>query len=203
VVAVEILPNGFFTDVPSDKHFWLHDGRTIKNLAELLIVLKEINPGLFNHHVNSERNDFANWVINVIDVKTGEELLPIREKNDFQRAVEKKLEKPKKEESQAEEKPLLKFSSSPKLSFKQTDEIQGVPQPELNTSTKLNEILKKEREIEARERIIQNLEERIEKKLEGEKPHKFFSKEFVEGLLIGILILLICGLLYLKFFMPN
>ncbi len=49
-------------DVPPDKVFWLHGGKSIKNILELRRELKTISNEIFAHYVNSEKNDFANWI---------------------------------------------------------------------------------------------------------------------------------------------
>ena len=69
---------------------------------------------------------------------------------------------------------------------------------------KVEEILQKEREMTLREEKILEIEERIEKDLGKQKQapvsdSKFFSKEFVQGLVTGFLITLIGLLLYIKF----
>ncbi len=49
-------------DTPSDKVFWLHGGKTIKNILELARELKQMNKETFAHYVNDGKNDFANWI---------------------------------------------------------------------------------------------------------------------------------------------
>ena len=49
-------------NIPPEKEFVLNDGRRLKNLKELLEALKTMDENLFKHHVNSVRNDFANWI---------------------------------------------------------------------------------------------------------------------------------------------
>ncbi len=53
--------------ISEDKYFWTKDGRSIKNLHELLIELKYMSEGTFFHHVSHEKNDFANWIRDVLD----------------------------------------------------------------------------------------------------------------------------------------
>lgn len=49
-------------DVPPQHAFWLLGGKHIKNIVELGRELKQMNPDTFLHHVNENKNDFANWV---------------------------------------------------------------------------------------------------------------------------------------------
>lgn len=54
------------SNVPEDKAFWLADGHKLMNLKELRNALTTIPPDVFNHHVNDQRNDFANWTRDVV-----------------------------------------------------------------------------------------------------------------------------------------
>jgi len=54
-------------NVPIDKAFYVHEGGTIRSLYELAEALSLMKPASFNHHVSPGRNDFANWVRDVID----------------------------------------------------------------------------------------------------------------------------------------
>lgn len=53
-------------DVPDEKVFWLNDGRVLKNLKELKEALRNMEDHVFFHHVNKERNDFYNWIKEVV-----------------------------------------------------------------------------------------------------------------------------------------
>lgn len=54
-------------NVPIDKAFYVYEGGTIRNLYELAEALSLMKTASFNHHVSAGRNDFANWVRDVID----------------------------------------------------------------------------------------------------------------------------------------
>ncbi len=49
---------------PSE-HFYLPDGRQLKNLVELVIALETMDDDAFSKHVTSDKNDFANWIEHV------------------------------------------------------------------------------------------------------------------------------------------
>jgi hypothetical protein len=53
----------------SDNYFYLNNGIPVKNLAELLDQLANMDKELFNYHVNKKNNDFANWVRGVFGEK--------------------------------------------------------------------------------------------------------------------------------------
>ncbi|MEM4268472.1 MAG: hypothetical protein QXK37_06620 [Candidatus Woesearchaeota archaeon] len=79
--------------VPEDKVFWLHDGRILKNLFDLVDALKDIPPEIFTHHVNEGKNDFANWINEVIgDKKLADEIRNHRDAISILNKVAKRLE---------------------------------------------------------------------------------------------------------------
>lgn len=56
----------WLADVPQDKQFWCADGRTLKNLSELQAALGDMSQDTFRSHANEAKNDFSNWVRDVI-----------------------------------------------------------------------------------------------------------------------------------------
>jgi len=54
-------------DVPEDKRFWVSDGRSLRNMAELEAALKQMSDETYSYHVNEEKCDFSTWVRDVID----------------------------------------------------------------------------------------------------------------------------------------
>ena len=60
------LDKAWLKDVSGDKVFWCHDGRVVRNMAELANALKEMPNDVFEYHLNSEKNDFSTWVREVI-----------------------------------------------------------------------------------------------------------------------------------------
>ena len=49
-----------------DQMFWTQDGQVIRNVAELSTALKEMDEGVFKHHVNKEKDDIGNWIKHVL-----------------------------------------------------------------------------------------------------------------------------------------
>lgn len=65
----------YLTDVPDDKAFWVRDGSVLRNLKDLLHKLKNIDKDTFIYHVNSTKNDFFNWINDVIgDLKLANQI---------------------------------------------------------------------------------------------------------------------------------
>ncbi len=59
--------------VGEDKSFVLSSGERLFTLDQLSEAINLIDPDTFHHHVNAERNDFANWVQHVFPEVLGEE----------------------------------------------------------------------------------------------------------------------------------
>jgi len=53
-------------NVPEEKLFWCHDGKELKNLAELERALRQMSEETFSYHSNQTKNDFSIWVRDVI-----------------------------------------------------------------------------------------------------------------------------------------
>jgi hypothetical protein len=63
-------------DVSAEKQFFCQDGQVFKNLRELGAALSDMSIGTYQHHVNEGKNDFSNWVNQVIgDDKLSRDLL--------------------------------------------------------------------------------------------------------------------------------
>ncbi|MBN2422658.1 hypothetical protein JXB41_05495 [Candidatus Woesearchaeota archaeon] len=63
-----------------ENYFILVTGVPLKNLKELVNSLEIMNDWVFKHHVNETRNDFSEWIKNVLDEKhLAEEIRNIRD----------------------------------------------------------------------------------------------------------------------------
>ena len=52
--------------VPEEYIFWCQDGHVFRNMSELGEALASMSDETFTFHSNSEKNDFANWVRDII-----------------------------------------------------------------------------------------------------------------------------------------
>jgi hypothetical protein len=52
----------FLANVPSNNYFVLSNGRSIANIEELYVAVRDSDESVFYHHVTPDRNDFANWI---------------------------------------------------------------------------------------------------------------------------------------------
>ena len=53
-------------DVFKDTQFWCEDGRYLKNLKELKEALEQMTEEIYRYHVDETKNDFSDWVRDVI-----------------------------------------------------------------------------------------------------------------------------------------
>jgi hypothetical protein len=58
------------TVAPKGKYFWVVDGTVIRSVKELANAVDAMDLNIFHHHVNNDRNDFAQWVYDVFALKT-------------------------------------------------------------------------------------------------------------------------------------
>jgi len=204
-------------------YFRLINGRILKNLHELANALKSIDDAAFKFHVNENGNHFGNWVRDVFkDEALANSIFSSKTREEMLKAVESRLMA--KDESQNQEKgPKSKASGK---SFDSKKLVKSYPfvkntarilaQKPLLAETaketaqkelpfkKIEEILMKEKEIGKREEKIEEIEARIEKELAelaAAKEPRVFSKETIQGFIIGFLLALIIGLVYTKFFL--
>ena len=54
------------SDAPMENHFWVCDGRVLKNLYELRSAMRKMKKDIYSHHATDERNDFSNWVKDIM-----------------------------------------------------------------------------------------------------------------------------------------
>jgi len=56
--------------VPGAKVFRCNDGKDLRNLEELSVALSNMTEQTFSHHVTEQKNDFSNWIKDVIGDST-------------------------------------------------------------------------------------------------------------------------------------
>lgn len=63
-----------------EHYFILITGIPLKNLKELALSFETMNDWVFNHHVNDSRNDFSNWIKDIIgEEELAEEIRNIKD----------------------------------------------------------------------------------------------------------------------------
>jgi len=79
-------------NVPKEHNFKLKNGRDIKNLHGLSKHLATMDDDTFSHHVNEDKNDFKNWVSEVIkDPKLAKKIAKASDKEKMAKAVHKRV----------------------------------------------------------------------------------------------------------------
>lgn len=79
-------------DVQPEHCFWLADGTHLKNLQELAAALLKMEQEIFDHHHNTEKNDFYKWVKDIYqDKNLAEGLLHSKDKQEMSAAIIKRL----------------------------------------------------------------------------------------------------------------
>lgn len=81
-----------FENVPEEKAFWVSDGKYVKNLCELAEALDKMKEKTFKFHVNKKKNDFSEWIRNVIeDEKLADEVARLVMKDKIQIVLQRYL----------------------------------------------------------------------------------------------------------------
>jgi hypothetical protein len=80
------------SDVPGEKVFWVNGGRVLRNLKELGEELKTMSDDTYTYHANLQKNDFINWVRDVIgDEKLAGNLKRVSTRAQMARAVSSRV----------------------------------------------------------------------------------------------------------------
>lgn len=75
-------------NVPEENVFICCDGRTFRNMEELSHAFSNMGNEGFAYHANTEKNDFSNWVKDVIkDEKLARDLVKSRNQSQAAKAV--------------------------------------------------------------------------------------------------------------------
>jgi hypothetical protein len=70
-VKAKKQPDKRLKKVPTEYVFWCRDGKVFTDLAELAEGLAAMSDETFAYHSNAEKQDFSNWIRDII----GDELL--------------------------------------------------------------------------------------------------------------------------------
>ena len=80
------------SDVPEERQFWVCNGKTLRNLNELAKELENMSFDAFHHHVNPYKNDFANWVKEVVgDSVLADEIRKLKTRKSMARHVKTRI----------------------------------------------------------------------------------------------------------------
>jgi len=81
-------------DASPEQCFWVNNGPIIRNLSEMADALGPMKDEIFSHHVNKEKNDFGNWVRDVLkDEELANDIARIKSKERILKKVQSRLKK--------------------------------------------------------------------------------------------------------------
>jgi hypothetical protein len=79
-------------DVPDEKRFWCHDGKLVKNAGELEKALNNMNDETFHYHAGGGKNDFSNWMRDVVgDEKLANDLTKAKSRTQASKAIARRI----------------------------------------------------------------------------------------------------------------
>jgi len=167
------------------EHEFILGQRRIKNLHELVSVLKEISDIEFSYYSNDSKNDFSSWIRDIIKDETlAEDLLDCHKREETINCIESRIEWIKYEVENMV--PEITEDSIEKIDFKIKKEDKT--QDEIPETNLFSEI-PKESEFSG----IFGKDEN--KKTETVKSPKSYMSSTIKGFLIGLLIGLFIGIM--------
>ncbi|RLJ02584.1 MAG: alpha-amylase [Candidatus Aenigmatarchaeota archaeon] len=87
-IKTNYMDKNFLRRVEEGKEFYCRNGKIICSLEELAREIKKLDPETFLHHVNEEKNDFANWIENVIgDIVLANRIKRIKRQSTMSRVI--------------------------------------------------------------------------------------------------------------------
>ena len=87
----------YLGDVAPEQSFWVNNGPVLRNLEELSSALPQMSDETFHHHVNNDKNDFSNWINDVVgDKKLANDLLSSKTKDSAVKKIRNRLNSLKK-----------------------------------------------------------------------------------------------------------
>ena len=87
------ITKSMLNDVPDEHAFWCCDGVIIKNLEGLYNALKNMSRETFHHHVAGNKNDFSEWIKNVVgDVTLARQLQKVATRASMEAKVLQRIE---------------------------------------------------------------------------------------------------------------
>ena len=90
----------YLNDCAPEHSFWVNNGQILKNLDDLSSILLELNDDIFQHHVNHDKNDFSNWVRDIVgDKKLANGIISSKNKESMAKKVMARVSALKKKAS--------------------------------------------------------------------------------------------------------
>jgi hypothetical protein len=91
-----------------EHYFYVSNGAVLKNLVELVSELRSMDSNTFTHHVNSDKNDFSNWIRDVFNDKNlANNIEKVKSKEEMALLIEKKIEVSDKKSGKRSKKEII------------------------------------------------------------------------------------------------
>lgn len=96
------------TIINPENYFYVANGAVLKDLNETLSELKSMSPETFMHHVNQEKNDFANWINFVLnDSKLANKISSVKDQSEMASIIHNALNSKPKKASKSKKKDII------------------------------------------------------------------------------------------------
>lgn len=157
----------------SSQFFVVSNGRTLKNLFELTNALQSMDDETYYHHVNSERNDFSNWIRHVFsDDSLADDMTKAKDKEDMVKIINKRIKKLEKEKQKKEkaEKEAAETEQREKEKVKKEKEEKKRREEERKAEQK------KKEERKAEKKKAEDQETKVEHIPEDDKNREILEK---------------------------
>jgi hypothetical protein len=82
----------FLSDTKPETSFFVHGGPIIKNVEELYAALQAMSEEQFIFHRNNGKNDFYNWMLNIVgDIKLANDIARAKTKDTTLKKVSERV----------------------------------------------------------------------------------------------------------------
>ncbi|MBI2660391.1 hypothetical protein HYX07_04475 [Candidatus Woesearchaeota archaeon] len=82
----------YLCNAAPEQCFWVNNGPILKNIEELANYLPDMPNEAFQHHVNSEKNDFSSWIKDIVgDQKLANDLLSSKSRESAVKKIKNRL----------------------------------------------------------------------------------------------------------------
>jgi hypothetical protein len=148
-------------EVEPEEYFILRNGHPVRSLQELIEALEYISDATFEHHVTEHRNDFANWIRDVIgEPELAQEVQSCEDRADMLRA----LLAHKKAQAQDAVKEQQKLQSVLQKRKKTLEQLSAVEQ---QVDTLRSQLQQKTQELlEERKKSAQTIKAKLDEELQ-------------------------------------
>ena len=83
-----------------EHYFYTCDGKSLKDIDEMLDWIQNSHQDHFSHHINKEKNDFSNWTKEILkDTTLAKKLKSNMNREELIKIIEERLEEKNKKKS--------------------------------------------------------------------------------------------------------